>query len=271
MALYGCYSSLADFKTAIGITDTTDDARLLLILEAVSRAIDDYCGRHFSVRSETRYFTPARSDRLLIDDLLSVTTLKTDEDSDLDYDYTWDSGDYLLHPRNSYPKTEIKVHPNGDYSFPAGLVDSVEIAGPWGFGTGESAAPYEDSTTTTNEALDTTETGVDVASGTPLSAGMTILVESEQMYVRSVSSNTATVWRGVNGTTAAAHDTGKTVYIYRYPETVREATIAQTKLVYDARNAQGGMEAGAPSPSVTVSLHPFVRHLLDPLRRPSYG
>ncbi|TXH11086.1 MAG: hypothetical protein E6R03_14690 [Hyphomicrobiaceae bacterium] len=60
---------------------------------------------------------------------------------------------------------------------------------------------------TVNEALDSSETGVDVATGQGdyLKAGDVILVDSELMYVSSVSTDTATVVRGFAGTTAASH------------------------------------------------------------------
>ena len=72
--------------------------------------------------------------------------------------------------------------------------------------------------TTLNEALDDSETAIDVSdasSGNSASqaiiAGMTIRVDDEEMYVSSVSTNTLTVVRGVNYTTAAAHDNSTAV------------------------------------------------------------
>lgn len=60
---------------------------------------------------------------------------------------------------------------------------------------------------TLNEALDDSETGVDVQTGEGalLKTGDILVVESEQMYVASVATDTATVVRGYAGTTAAAH------------------------------------------------------------------
>lgn len=63
------------------------------------------------------------------------------------------------------------------------------------------------------EALDNSETGVDVDDGTVFKTGDIIQVDSELMYVASVSSNTLTVTRGFAGTTAASHDDDSAVYI----------------------------------------------------------
>lgn len=60
---------------------------------------------------------------------------------------------------------------------------------------------------TINEALDTSETGVDVQSGEGnlLKTGDIIKIDSELMYVASVATDTATVVRAYGGTTAASH------------------------------------------------------------------
>jgi hypothetical protein len=75
-----------------------------------------------------------------------------------------------------------------------------------------------DSGLTTNEALDATETGVDMSAdpSSTIVAGDLILVEYEVMYVNS-SNATGTylnVIRGFLGSTAASHTTGQTTYIY---------------------------------------------------------
>ena len=259
MPNYGCYASRTAVKNELQIaaTDTADDALLLEHLEAASRWIDAHCGRHFYPLTATRYYTAERYDQLLIDDLLVVTTLKTDDDGDRTYEITWAVTDYDLMLFNAFPKWRIAVSPDGRYSFPSGA-KGVEIAGVWGFGDGESATSYEDSTTDTSEALDTTETGVDVVSGAALAVGNLILIDSEAMYVTAISSNTATVIRGVNGTTAAAHDTGKSIYVYVYPDYVVQACAELAKAWYRASKA-GGSEAmgGAPGTMQTGGRIPF--------------
>lgn len=68
---------------------------------------------------------------------------------------------------------------------------------------------------TLNEALDASETGVDLASSAQagwFSAGNVVTIDSEQMLVGSVSGVTLTVTRGYNSTTAATHTSGTAVY-----------------------------------------------------------
>lgn len=138
MAITNGYCTLAEIKTRLGIADSTEDTVLEALVEAVSRAIDDYCQRRFYAATQTRYYTAWRPDRLLVDDLLSVTTLKTDDDGDGTFETTWATTDYLLAPYNAQlesvpqPYTTVEVSEQGDYSFPC-TRRGVEIAGSFGF------------------------------------------------------------------------------------------------------------------------------------------
>lgn len=140
---------------------------------------------------------------------------------------------------NKLPKTRVEINPNGEYgSFANGVGIGIEITGVWGYGDGISATPYVIDTTI-SEALDTSETGVDVTAITNLNGGNTILIDSEQMYVYSYATLTLTVERGVNGTTAAEHGTSTSLYIYQYPSDIRQACIDLSVALYQNRAKQG--------------------------------
>lgn len=142
MAIANGYIELAILKDAMKISDQTDDTRLEAVIEAVSRKIDEETHRRFYAVSETRYFTALRSDELLTDDLLSVTSLATDGNADRTYSTIWAATDYDLLPFNAAldakPYTAIGLAPNGSYAFPAGTARGVKIAGSFGYAT---AAP----------------------------------------------------------------------------------------------------------------------------------
>ena len=77
-----------------------------------------------------------------------------------------------------------------------------------------------------NEALDDSETGVDVDSGSAFATGDYIKIDSEIMYVSSVSSNTLTVLRGQQGTAAAEHDNDTQIYFNNFiPLALADTTI----------------------------------------------
>lgn len=141
MTITNGYCTLADLKarlfTGTPTVDATRDTILEDVIEAASRWIDDQCGRRFYTASETRTYTAQDYDLLFIDDLVSVTTLKTDEDEDRTYETTWATTDYDLEPENAAlrgaPYTMIRITPDGDYSFPVGVRRGVQIAGSFGY------------------------------------------------------------------------------------------------------------------------------------------
>ena len=138
------YGTITLLKARLGITDATDDAILTAVLEAVSREVDNFCGRHFYGVAQTRYYTPENSLALVTDDLTAITTLKTDEDGDRVYERTWATTDYDKWPYNALlessprPFTELRVTPRGLYSFPVGMPKSVELNATFGYVTGAS-------------------------------------------------------------------------------------------------------------------------------------
>lgn len=234
-----CYASIADLKTALSVTSTTDDTVMRKIIDAASRMIDSYCGRKFYIENTTKYYDGAL--RLWVDDLLSIDTsgLKTDEDGDATYENTLATTDYLLYPLNKYPKTYIEISNDSDYgSFGGGVKNSVKITGLWGYGDGISATPYI-ADTTIAEDLTAGEADITVTAATNLSAGQTILIGSEQYFIYSISSTALTTEPGVNGTTEATHSSGATINIYQYPLDIWQTCLKLAAAVYDTRQEQG--------------------------------
>jgi len=137
------YVSLALVKKALRVDDNIDDEILELSIEAASREIDGYCERVFYATTETRVFIPRNSFTCEIDDLTSLTTLKTSSTGE-SFDVTWTSSDYQLEPLNGQagglvtPSTRIRAI--GDYVFPTfeprnvnHYEATVQITGTFGF------------------------------------------------------------------------------------------------------------------------------------------
>lgn len=131
MAITNGYTTLAVLKSAMRIpsADTTDDALLEMAIESASRQIDGYCERVFySTAGQTRVYRPTDSFVTEIDDLVSLTTLKTSIDGKT-FDTTWQSSDYQLEPLNGIaggitsPATQIRAI--GDYVFPLWTSNNV--------------------------------------------------------------------------------------------------------------------------------------------------
>lgn len=130
-----------------GAGGSLDDAIIEDKITLASRLLDDECHTRFYVPTadETRYYTATESGELWPDDdIVSITTLATDDDEDRVYETTWATTDYDLMPFNASlkgePYTHIAITPNGRYSFPVGVSKGVKIVGKFGY---SSTAPIE--------------------------------------------------------------------------------------------------------------------------------
>jgi len=135
------YVTVAELQTELDAVNTdwsaAESAQLGTIIEAISRKIDEHCGQFFyQLTSTALYFTAEDGDYLKIPPLVSVTTLKTDENADRTYERTWATTDYLLMPENAAtfdkPYTYLQGAPLGRYSFPR-HAKGIEITGTWGW------------------------------------------------------------------------------------------------------------------------------------------
>lgn len=145
MAITNGYTTLSEVKGILRITDNVDDSLLETCIESASRQIDTHCERVFTSGSATRVYSPYDSYVCEIDDLISLTTLKTSSDADGSFDTTWIVTDYQLEPLNgiaggSYtPYTHIRAV--GDYLFPTvNFPDTtgeatVQVTGVFGYST----------------------------------------------------------------------------------------------------------------------------------------
>ena len=102
---------------------------------------------------------------------------------------------------------------SAEYQIGTGLNESVAAAG-WGAGLwgGTNNGAFQ---TTIAEDLDASETDVDVASsqGSNFATNDIVLVGSELMTVGSVATDTLTVTRGTEGSTATTHSNGANIFL----------------------------------------------------------
>ena len=139
MAITNGYIELSLLKSSLQIEDTLLDDFLELAIESASRQIDAACERVFyQSDAETRYFTPRDSFVTEIDDLRTLTTLKTSSDADENFDVTWETKDYQLEPLNGqaggidFPSTRIRAV--DEYLFTVvGQEATVQVTGDWGW------------------------------------------------------------------------------------------------------------------------------------------
>ena len=262
------YVSLDAVKQELGIDNTTHDAKLKRYIERASGWMERFTGRVFIPVTDTRYFDAPDSPRgalYLNDDLLEVTSISDDQGA-------IDSSEYFLYPLNGVPKTRIELlHSNKFWYFQDTRQKAITITGKWGY-----RDDYDDTGATLNGAITSTSvTSLTASDGSLIEVGWSLLVDDEQMFVTNVSSDMVTVQRGNNGTTAATHSDGATIYRYVPPPEVEEMTALLVVTWHKWRN-EGSQrrkrvgdfevvyDSGWPIPQIVMDT-------VAQLRRPAYG
>jgi len=163
MAVTDAYATATEYRDAIDKDDTSEDSEILTDLTASTRYIERKLGRFFTkdASAVARIYVPrntgsptrvdwAESENpwkyggltrtLFVDDLVSVTSIKIDEDRDGSFsdEAALAGTDYELLPRNaalgseSSPYTSIELTEWGTkHAFPSGA--RVEVTGIWGW------------------------------------------------------------------------------------------------------------------------------------------
>ena len=250
------YASLTEFKNFLRENGETslgsnNDASMLSVLESVSRRIDEWTGRGsgFGPRTGTnKYDGDGGIELWLEDDLATATPTVTVASSTgaTGSAVTVDTDYYLRRGDGSYgdpPYRRILLHGAGGRSAFGVGYRVTTVAGSWGY-----PSITRTLTPTVAEALDASETSIDVSALTGISAGQTLLLDSEQVYVTATVDSTTdsiVVDRGVNGTTAATHLTGIAINRYIYNATVVDACNRVALRRWRARDAGAdGMDGG---------------------------
>jgi len=146
VAITNGYCTLAELKDSLQIEDSTDNASLEAAIMSASRMIDNYTQRFFYkdgtvAAPVTRYYTPQDAYDLNIDDIVSVTSVATDNDLEFLYTTVWATSDFVVepinNPRKGWPFTRMIAV--GAYVWPFNIPQSVKIVGVWGW----SSVPQE--------------------------------------------------------------------------------------------------------------------------------
>jgi len=275
------YASLTTLKSEAYLQIplvTSYDVELRQLLEHASRLIDKYCDRFFYCLETTvalpRYYEGAGGTLFLPDDILSITTLSTDEDGDGNFENTLtENTDFFLYPLNTFPKIRAEINPNGSYGgFASGTKRGVEIVGIFGHGDGKSATPYYLSNDTVQDAggMTNVQTTVTVTAGTNFSEGQTIRIQFEQCYITSIAGNVLTIIRAINGTVAATHALAIPIYIYEYPMPIVQACLVTCMRAFKRSSSAFQDIVGSPETGqqmIYKGIDPDVKSIISMYRR----
>lgn len=144
MTITNGYATLEEVKAALRVIDTIDDALIETAIEAASREIDGHTERFFyNAGTETKLFIPTDFFLCEVDDLISVTTIKTRAQGTA-FSVVFGENDFQLEPLNGNvggidtPFTRIraigeKLFPQFDIRDTNAFKATVEVTGVFGF------------------------------------------------------------------------------------------------------------------------------------------
>lgn len=246
---YATLDEFRDYAIANQTPNAADDVVIDKILEAASRYIDSATGRKFYPRVETRYFSLPNGDgrQLWMDeDLLAVTSLLNGEGTAIL------PAAYNLLPRNEYPKYAVRLTDTTSVYFQVDASSNSEyvisLAGVWGYHEQYATRAWKRITTVVEAAgLNISDTTFTLArtAGLDATGGQLIKIENEIMATKSKAGVDLTVIaRGENGSTAATHANGSSVYLWQYQPEIVEACCEIASSVYK-RRAGENMESSS--------------------------
>ena len=230
-----CYATLNQIKSPgyINSSDNSQDEALLSGLEEGSRQIDKDTERFFYLWEGIKYYDGGASRVILDDDVYSITALDVDTDGSYQYASSFNLGsttgqvDAFTYPLNITPITRIEANPQGAYGhFAAGFRKSIRVTGIFGYGEDYPATTPVLNGDSITAGINSTVATMAVSYGNLFSAGQTLKIGSEQLYInQSPTGNNIPIQRGVNGTVAAAHLVSAPISVYTYPKAITKAVL----------------------------------------------
>lgn len=175
------YTTREALKNALDFAESArNNSRLDRALATGTEAVDSLCKRTFIPWTGTRYFEWPNDQRafpwrlwLDQDEVISVSALVSGG-------VVIPSGSYFLEPVNVGPpftSVEVSLASQSSFSVGATYQRSIAMTGTFGYKLNDQPAG------SLAEALDTTETGVDVSDSSAIGVGDLILVDTERMVV----------------------------------------------------------------------------------------
>lgn len=276
------YATLTGLRRVLALssTQTDDDELLLSLLQTASRLIDGYTGRQFFPVQATRTYTVQNPATLLLDaDLLALSSLTNGDGTTI-------------------PTAAVHVEPSGmavasslvldrtqsAFTHDGDPVAALSVAGTWGYhpdwsnawaGSGDTVQDDPLSSSATTLTVSDADAAQATGYGQRFAVGQLLRIEDEYLHVLAINTttNTLTVARGVNGTTAASHAQDTAIDVYAIPADVQSACLRIASWLYKQPDAGFVQAAGGLRGALMVppALPEDVQQILAPYVRVRVG
>jgi len=272
------YATLSDTRRYLGLTaaQTGDDDLLLVLLAAASRLIDQYTGRRFYPARQTHAYPAGDPGCLLLrDDLLGLHSLTNGDGS------TIPAAAYHLAPSGAPVSAAVLLdRTQAAFTHDGDPIDAIEVDGTWGYhpawpdawiASGDSVQDDPLASSATALTVDDADAPTITGYGTRFAVGQIVRIEDEYLHVLAIntSTNTLTVARGVNGTTAASHAQATTIDVYAPPADIQQVCLRVVSWLYKQKDAGFVQAAGSLRGQIAIppALPDDVQQILAPYVR----
>jgi len=225
------YTTLEKLKSSLSITTTIQDEPLSDKIQSASEYIELATNRIFLPVTATKSFDVPLEDpthRLYLgEESLSVSSIT-------DASGTIPPSSYMLYPLNYPRKTWVQLVGASSWSYSSTPYGAIAVSGTWGY-NGDT----EDTGATLSSNVLSGDTSLVVSGGAYVRTGDSLLIDNEQVFVSAISANIVTVVRGNNGTTAASHVAGVSVYRYVVPGAIANICNSLASFWYQNRDVAG--------------------------------
>jgi hypothetical protein len=241
MSNINLYATLAEYKaylTARGqaaSTDTYDDGVIVDLLERASRYMDDKTRRQFYPSIETdAYGIPGGSELSFDKDVLQIITLTNGDGTAIA------STEYNMLPANFTPYYGLRLKEGSSVEWESDTDNNTEqvidMVAWCGYREKFSQRGWSSVGTLGAAITDTSTLAFTMTAGHTVAVGQILKIDSEIYNVSTVATNTITpIARGDNGSTAATHLIGATVYKWNPQEEVKGAVLEIANSAYNRR------------------------------------
>lgn len=271
------YATLADLRRYLALdgAQTGDDDLLLALLSTASRLIDGYAARQFTPVQATRVYSVSTPGVLLLDaDLLALASVTNGDGSPIALDAMH------VQPAEAVASSLVLDRTRAAFTHAGDPVDAIQVRGTWGYHPDWTHAWTDSGDTVQDDPLSASATTLTVADadaalatgyGARFAVGQLLRVADEYLHVLAVDAetNTLTVQRGANGTTAAEHAQGAAIAVYAVPADIRGACLRLASWLYRQPDTGFVQPAGGLRGTLVVppALPDDVRQILAPYVR----
>ncbi len=241
------YATLTAFRERQGLAadDTADDARMLAKLRAATAQIERYTGRSFLPILATRHFDWHDARTLLFRgyDLLELTSITNGDGT------TVDPAAILPFGGINGPIVGVELDmTRGFFVYLTTKTRALTVTGVWGWHDDYARAWKSSGDVIPAGGVNASVTTFTVASvsgadgwnlAPRFQPGQLLRVDTEHMSLvaTNASTNTLTVVRGVNGSTAAAHAASAPISVYVPPADIAEIALRWAAWLYKTEDA----------------------------------